>query len=223
MKDYKLSPKIKELIEKKKGIVSAMSNVEAENIVAMALKGTFNKDVVFNKQEKTIISQNIHDINPNDYELKNLDNISIFIKKYYNNEEITNIVKNILRLRYKPGMVIYNIRVYNSHVIYFLSSFQDSIKCYQGILLNISFIGDMKKIFLDIEIDENGTITNDDIIERLDDLINDLKLEFPDLLISIHNNVYVLASENKETIETIQDRYSGLKIELVPEYFFNWK
>jgi len=228
--EYKVNSRIKDIINRQRGVeTTVLSNVEAENIIIKCLKGIFKTEKKFKKEDKNILLRNIYHINPNDYTDEHLKNLTDFIKQFYEKDEIIDIVQNIIRVNYKPAAVAYQIRLSNDKIVNFLEAFSDSIKSSKGILINSYFIGDVKKLIPDIEFDENtGKITSENTEDKIKSILDNLKIEFPDIKYgeyfpdSYDGTVYVISSENEATITVLNERYTGLKCELVPEYYFNW-
>jgi hypothetical protein len=241
-KAYNINSRIKELIEKQRGYKELMSNVEAENIVSNSLEGKFKKDVQYVTEEKSLLTRTIYIINPNKYKEEELKNLSEFIKIAFDQEEIIGIVKHITQTYYKPGVVINLMKAYNENVIYFVSQFSDILKINHGIIINSKFVGDMLKVFPDLKYDENdGTITDSEtLVTELKNIIKNFKLDLSDLQVTVKsdgtikvyddndeivktetNDIFVLSSENEETIKFINNVYKdSFKIELIPMFYF---
>ena len=133
-------------------------------------------------------------------------------------------------------MVIYNVKVYNSLITYFISLFSGYIPMYQGIIINTKFIGDVKKIYPDVKFNEDtGELTDELVDEKINEFISNLKkLHGRKLKISRINkniditskdsvvtDVVVLASKKQSVIDDL-GKYN-LSVEDIPEFYFKWE
>jgi hypothetical protein len=207
------------MIEKRKTGVVKLSNVDAENLVINAIKGQFSKEKKYSDCDLDLMTRIILELNPNHYYKEHLKNLSEFILFYFSPERYTELLKKMISQWYKPGRIVHLLRVHNAEILYFASLFDTIAKKY-GIVLNITYVGDMSSIFTDIEIDQDtGDIKSTDIKERFDLLLSELKTEYPDLIISSKGDVYTLLSDNKDIIDVIGLKFSA-DVEIVPEFIF---
>jgi hypothetical protein len=202
--------------------LEGISNVEAENIVKHWIESDNIDGRVYSKLDKQKLLRNIYEINPNNTKESKLKKLSDNINSIFNKDEIIDLSKEIIRINYKPGVVLYHIRAYNDGVIDFISSF-NCIEMYKGIIINKTFIGDMLKVFPDVLFNkDSGAITDPDIDQKLSIFLDYIRQEFIDIKICIKNDVYVIATDNKDTIEKLKTHFEKLKIESIPFYYFNW-
>ena len=226
-KKYKFNPKIREIIEAQMGEkMDEISNVDVENIFRdVCLKGEFNKEKTYSDKEKDKLLFVLNEIDPNQYKDSYLLNLSIFIKHTFTKDEIIDYVKRIINRRYKPGMVLYNVRVVNEQTVLFLSLFHEYFKTYRGVIINTTFIGDMKRIFPEIKYDEDTGELKDDTQTLMSNLVTKAKKTFgKKIKIATKDEVYVFASDDEDVIKNFEeDFFNSLKIDVIPKYYFNWE
>lgn len=216
--DYNISPKIREIILKNKNDANNFTNVKAETIVNNALKGIISEERVYNEEELVLIKRIILELNPNHYYKEHLKNLSDFIKNKFPVEKTTDIVKKMVKRWYKPGMIVNLLYVHNDEITYFASLFE-TIIIKPCIILNVKFVGDMTSIFPDLKIEEStGKILDENIKDRFEQQLSELKNDFSDVYVKNIDNVYIIYSDDKTIIETISAKFNT-EPDIVPEFF----
>jgi hypothetical protein len=217
--DYNINPKIRELILQRKADASKFTNVQAENVVNNALKSEFIEGgKKYNEAELYLIKRIILELNPNDYYKESLKNLSGFIKYQFTVDEYTSMIQKMVKRWYKPGMVVNLLHVHNSEIIYLASLFE-TIIFKHGIISNITFIGDIGRFFEGLKVNEDtGEIIEDNLKEKFENLLKELKVEFTDISIKIIDDVYFMYSDNKDSIETISKRFN-VECDDIPEFY----
>lgn len=221
-KKYKINPKIKEMIEKKKGKKSLSFN-QIENIIKLVLKGKYKNKISLTDDDKNkIISLlEIDKFHPNNYSDDVLKNISDFFKDNFDKKMYIDFITKIVNKNYKPGQVYNNIRVYNDGLIKFLSFFEE-INMGKGIIINTKFIGDVKKIYKDVSYNEETLEIKDELLnDKINIFINNIKNKYNDIKIFINEDIYVLLSDNEEFIDYIT-KYNFKILDIPLFYFENW-
>lgn len=229
-KKYSINSKITELILKQKSKLgieysTCISNIEAENIVIHWANSENIDTRQYTSEDKDKLLRYIYEITPNNIKFEQLEKISNNIKSIFNETEIDIIIKNIISTNYKPGVVISYIRSNNDGIIHFISQF-DNIKLLNGIIINKNFIGDMLKLFNDIEYDkETGKITDKFVDEKLSIFIDFLIENDKNIKYDIIGNgdIYIISIDNNNYYDELKVKFDGLKFEKVPSYYFNWK
>jgi len=225
MKKYDINPKIREIIEKqqaKKGIIKTsndISNVEAENIIYSSFLGKYPSIKEYNDKSKKRLLHLIYDIDINDYKKDELLNFYNYIKNVFNDNELDGIIKHYITKYYKPGYVFSGLKTYHKNIIYLMTLF--NIEVYNGIIINTSFIGDMIKIFPDINFDDKGIIT-DDTTNMVSNFINDIKNNVPNIKISINDNIIAFAINDNDH-HILIEKFNGMEVDLIPVHFFKWE
>jgi hypothetical protein len=221
--DYKFSPRIREIIEAKRGKKMGLTHAQAEFLIRDIFLDKYKGDYKFNEEDKKKILFYLVDFDPNKYDKEDLDNLSKFFLNAFTKEEVIDFVTNLTKKSYFPGRVLYNIRVLNENITYFISLFPNYFKMYKGIIINTKFIGDIKKIYPNVIFnEETGEITDEKVQEHMNDFIKMLKSTHKkNLKISIKDDVYVFASSDEKVIEDL-GTYK-LNVEDVPEFYFTWK
>lgn len=224
---YKMNPKIRKMMENQLGLEkSELSNVDVENLLRqVVLKGEFNKDRKYSDIEKEKIFFMLNEIDPNGYEDSELLNLSNFIKNVLNKDEIINYVTTLINRRYKPGLVYQSYRITNEQIVLFISLFYEYFKTYNGVIINSKFIGDMKKTFPNIDYDEQTGELKSDVNLLMNDLIKEARETFnKDIKIAILDDIYVFATDNEDILQNFKEHFfKGLKIEVIPEFYFDFK
>lgn len=233
--DYKFNPRVREIIEARRGAKMGLTHAQAELLVKDVFLGKYKGDYKFNQEDKTKIMFNLVDFNPTQYEKENLDELAKFLLNVLDKKEVVEFVTKVTKKQYHPGMVIYNVRVYNSLVTYFISLFSGYISVYKGIIINTKFLGDIKKICRDVVYDEKtGEITDDTIDNKVDEFVIKLKkLHGRKLKIShinkttdvtpkdtVTTDVIVIASKVQKIIDDLGTY--NLTVEDIPEFYFEW-
>jgi len=224
-KKYQINQNIRKMMETKLGIKPELTNIDAEVLMNKIIKkGEFDKEKKFTDNEKTKLSLLLNDIIPNKHNYKELLNISVFVKHIYNKDEIINYVRNQIITRYKPGFVIHNIRAYNDNTILFLTLFHDYFETIKGVIINPTFIGDVIKIYPEVKFDKETTEILDDTTYVFNKLIETLKNKYQDKIQIFLNGFYVFATQDEKIIEEFRnDYFKGLKIEVIPKFYFGFK
>jgi len=234
--DYKFNPRVREIIEARRGAKMGLTHAQSEMLVKDVLLGKYKGDYKFKIEDKTKIMFNLIDFNPTQYDKEHLDELSKFLLNVLDKSELKEFVTKVAKRQYHPGMVIYGVRVYNSLVTYFISQFSGYLTMYQGIIINTKFIGDVKKIYPDVKFnEETGEITDEMVDEKIGEFVNNLKSTHGRKLKvcrvnknidvtskdSVITNIVVLASKN-ELVSNDLSTY-GLNLEDIPEFYFKWE
>lgn len=226
-KEYKINPKIAEMILKQKAKMGmehniGISNVEAENILIHWANFDDIDKRNYDKSDKQKLLFNIYEINPNNHKIEQINRICNNIKSVFTKEEIEEFIHKMIDKYYRPGVVYNGLRSNNDGIINLIKHF-DFIKLYNGIIINKTFVGDMKKIFPDIQFDsKTALVTDPNVDEKLSIFINYIKQEYIDIKYTIVNDMYIISTDNDEVFEKIKTKFEGLKIESVPAFHFNW-
>jgi len=221
--DYKFSPRIREIIEARRGKKMGLTHAQAEFLIKDIFNDEYKGDHKFSDEDKKKILFYLVDFDPNKYDKEDLGNLSKFFLNAFTKEEIIDFITNLTKRQYFPGRVVYQIRVYNANLTYFISLFPDYFKVLKGIIINTKYIADVKKIYPEVVFnEETGEITDEKIENHMNDFIKMLKLTHKkNLKISSKDDVYVFASSDEKVIEDLSN--FKLNVEDVPEFYFNWK
>jgi len=223
MKKYNLNPRIREIIEKQKsksGENLDISNVEAENIIEKCFLGKYPSIKEYSEKSKKRLLYLIYDIDINNYKKEKLLNFYNYLITVFNDNELDGIVKHMVGKYYRPGYVYANLRSFNDNILYLISL--SNIPTYKGVVINTTFVGDMIKIFPNINFDEKGFVT-DDTTDMISDFIDNIKNDIPNIKISVNDKIITFVVDNDENIDILTNKFNGLKIDLIPVHFFNWK
>lgn len=222
---YQINQSVKKMMEAKLGIKSdELSNVDAEVLIDKIIKkGEFDKERKFNNKEKVRLTLLLNNINPNKYHYKHLMNISKFVRHIYNEDELKDYVSKLVIMRYKPGFVTHKIRAVNEQIVLFLSLFHDYFQTIRGVIINPEFIGDVKKVYPDVKYDKDTGNLLEDAYPILDKLVKKLKNKYQDKIKIFVGNIYVFAMEDEKIIKEFENDFKGLKIEVIPEFYFDFK
>lgn len=234
--DYKFNPRVREIIEARRGAKMGLTHAQSEMLVRDVFLGKYKGDYKFKPEDKTKIMFNLVDFNPTQYEKEHLDELAKFLLNVLDKHELIEFITKVTNRQYHPGMVIYNVRVYNSLVTHFISLFSGYIPIYQGIIINTLFLGDVKKICPDVVFnEETGAIEDESVSGKIDEFVTNLKkLHGRKLKISrinknvditskesVMTNVIVLASKKQSVIDDL-GKYN-LSVEDIPEFYFKWE
>lgn len=223
-KDYKFNPRVREIIEARRGAKMGLTHAQAELIVKDVLLGRYKGDYKFKSEDKTKIMFNLVDFNPTNYEKEHLDELGKFLLNVLDKSELIDFVTKLTKRQYHPGMVIYNVRVYNSLVTHFISLFSGYLPVYKGIIINTKFLGDIKKIYPEVIYNqETGEITDEFVTEKIGEFVNTLKSTHGrKLKVSrVTTDIVVLASKNVLVSNDLSTY--GLNLEDIPFFFFDWE
>ncbi len=221
--DYKFNPRVREIIEARRGAKMGLTHAQSEMLVKDVLLGKYKGDYKFKEEDKTKIMFNLVDFNPTQFDKEHLDGLATFLLNVLDKKELIEFLTKMTNRQYHPGMVIYQVRVYNSLVTYFLSLFSGYLPLYQGIIINTKFIGDVKKIYPDVKFSEDtGEITDEYVAEKIGEFVNTLKTTHRRKLKVCHkDDVIVLAS--KDILVSNDLSTYGLNLEDIPEFYFKWE
>lgn len=226
-KKYEMNPKIAELILKQKAKMGIehntdISNVEAENIIIHWANSDNIDKRKYSKKDKDKLLFNIYEINPNNHKVEQVKKVCDNIKSVFTKDEMEELVSKIVDMYYKPGIVYGGHRSNNDGMIDFMKQF-DFVILYNGVIINKTFIGDMKKLFPDIQFDEKtGEITDNDVDGKLMIFIDFIKQEFKDIRYTIVDDVYIISTDNDDEFDRFKSKFEGLKVEMIPAFHFNW-
>lgn len=220
MKKYDIDHRIRDIIEKKLNKKTLdISNVESENIIENSFKGKYPNIKEYSDISKGRLFNYITDIDINEYKKDELLNFYNYIKNIFDYEQLDSIVKHYISKYYKPGYVFSGLKIYHENINYLVSLF--NIDTYKGVIINTKFIGDMINIFPDINFDDKGVVT-DDTSNMVSDFIKDIQNDIPNIKISKMNNLVVFAMDNDNT-DILNKTFKGLKIDIIPVYYFKWE
>lgn len=225
--NYKINPKIAEMILKQKAKMGmeyniGISNIEAENIIIHWINSDDIDKRKYDKLDKQKLLFNIYDINPNNHKTEQINRICNNINNVFDKNEIVEFVHKMADTYYKPGIVYGGHRSNNDGIINLIKQF-NFIKLYNGVIINKTFIGDMKKIFPDIQFDEKtGIITDKDVDDKMMIFINFIKQEFKNIKYTLFDDVCIIATDDNGIFEQFNSKFEGLKVELVPDFYFKW-
>lgn len=221
--DYKFNPKVREIIEARKGVKMGLTHAQSEFLVKDILDGKYKGNYKFNQEDKSKIMFSLVDFNPNKYDKQNLGELAKFLINSFDKKEIIDFVIKIIKKHYHPGMVIYNVRVFNSLITYFVSLFPDYFTMYKGIIINKKFIGDIKKIYSDVQFNENTAEIKDELVnDKIDEFINNLKSVYKrKIKVYKNDNIIIIYSNNESVINGLSTY--NLNIEDIPEIYFKNK
>jgi hypothetical protein len=221
--DYKFNPRVREIIEARRGAKMGLTHAQSELLVRDVLLGKYKGDYKFKSEDKTKIMFNLVDFNPTQFEKEHLDELAKFLLNVLDKNEVIDFVTKVTNRQYHPGMVIYQVRVYNSLVTYFISLFSGYLPMYQGIIINTKFLGDVKKICPDVMYnEESGEIEDGTVNEKIGQFVDNLKkLHKRKLKVCHKDDVIILASKDVSVINNLSTY--NLSVEDIPEFYFKWE
>lgn len=221
--DYKFNPRVREIIEARMGAKMGLTHAQSEILVRDILLGKYKGDYKFKIEDKAKIMFELVDFNPTKYDKENLDELSKFLLNAFDKKEVVDFVTKVVRKQYHPGMVIYNVRVFNSLVTYFISLFPDYFTMYKGIIINNKFIGDIKKIYPEVQFnEETAEISDESVDNKIDEFVNNLKSTHRRKLKVYKNDDIVVLYSKDELVVNDLSTYN-LNIEDIPEFYFKDK
>lgn len=220
-KQYKINPRIRDIIEKQRGEKYNLSHSQIEYMIGNIFEGKYKPNKVFTDEDKNKIKLCLDIFSPNSYSYDELEYFSKFLKLSFNEDEVLELVKNIIKKSYKPGMVYANIRVSNKGVEKLVDLFNDIIDIEKGIIINTKFIGDVKKVYPDVIFDEtSGEITDENTKDKVSDFSFTLKSKYKDdLNVIIKDDIFILTSKSEEVLTELEN--TKLDIQLIPLFYFN--
>lgn len=221
-KDYNIKPGLRERLEARLGKTTFTHN-EIEMLMTKVVKGEFSEGKSYTPVKTKQLQQFMEKIHVNEYSLKQLDNIVRFMKMVFSVEENTEIVTILIDRIYKPGMVYQLCRISNEHIEHLYTQFSDEIELCDGIIINPTYIADVKKILTDVNVnEETGEITDTDVDDRINSHLKGLMLEFEDLKVGKIDGTYVIGSTVPFLIKYIASEMNNIQFSLVPKYKFLW-
>lgn len=222
LKNYKISPKIREMIEQRQG-KKPMSYAQIEYLIKRILEGKYKGNINFLPTDKQkIMGILLLEFNPNNYTNDVLENLSLFLKDCFDKEDVNDLVIKTTTKFYKPGVVMHARRVYSDSVLHFISQFD--YEMIDGIILNTKFLGDVKKIDKDVKFNEETLeITDEEITGKINDVINNLEDNYPNNInIWFKNDIYVIGSNDDNLTKELSE--IGLSMVKLPIFFYkNWE
>lgn len=221
-KQYKINPRIREIIEKQRGEKYNLSHSEIELMLSNVFDGKYTPNKTFTEEDKNKIKFNIENsFSPNHFKDEELEYFSKFIRLSFDENEITDIVKGIIKDSYKPGLVYANVRVSNRSVLHLVSLFEDIIETEKGIIINTNFIGDVKKVYPDVKFDEkSGDITDENTKDKVSEFTFTLKAKYKDdLNVIIKDDIFILSTKSEDVLKELEN--TNLSIQLIPLFYFN--
>lgn len=226
-KKYSINPRIAELILKQKaklGLESTdgITNVDAENI----FRRWFNSEKVdvtkYTEVDKDKLLFNMYELNPNQISDEKLLKFANNVQSVFTESEAEKFIKKYTTRYYKPGFVSHQLRAYNGGLLYFLSQFS-FVKMFNGFTMNINFIGDVVKLIPDVQCDELGNITDTDIDNKIFTIIKTIEKELKYIYYSKKDNVYIIATDNEDTLGLLKTLYDKIEFVQLPQFYFDWK
>jgi len=221
--DYKFSPRVREIIEARRGSKMELGHAQTEMLIKDVFKGKYKGDYKFSDKDKDKILFYLADFTPNSYDKDELNDFTKFLNEVFNKKEVVDFVTKVINNNYHPGMVIYQVRVLNSIVTHFISLFPNYFKMYKGIIINSKFIGDIKKVYPDVKFNtDTAEITDELVDEKINEFINTLKSTHGrKLKVSVKDGIYVIATTD-ELVGNDLSTYN-LNLEDIPKFFFKWE
>ncbi len=224
-KDYKFSPRVREIIEQRRGSKMGLTHAQTELMMIDVFNGKYKGDYKFTDEDKKKIMFHLSDFTPNKGEKENLDNFATFLKNTFTKNEIIDFVTDTTNRNYHPGRVVYNVRIFNTLVTYFISLFPEYFKLYKGIIINNKFVGDVKKIYPEVIYDEDtGELKDEQVNEKIDTFISNLiSVHKNKIKISFKNGIYIIATDSKNELVINDLSTYKLNVEDIPEFYFKWE
>jgi hypothetical protein len=222
LKNYKISPIIREMIEQRQG-KKPMSYVQIENTIKKILEGKYkNKIELLPTDKQKIIGILSLEFNPNNYTDDVLENLSLFMKDCLDKDQVNDFVIKTTSKFYKPGVVIQLHKVHHDSILHFISQFDHEML--DGIIINTKYLGDIKKIDENVKYDEETLeITDEEITGKINDVINNLEDSYPnDISIWFKDDIYVIGSKDENLTKELSE--IGLTVSKLPLFFYkNWE
>lgn len=212
-KDYNISPKVREMIEKRMGKIYDLSYVQVENVINNIFKGEINTEKKYTDNDKEKLISMLSETSPNRMNDDNINNVVKFCKVSFNNDEFKRYVDYCIRKYYRPGMVYNGIKIYNGGVIK-VAKDSNLYNVRQGVILNKTDVNDLLPLFdndeTKINYDEKTLIVTDDYSEHIKSTFDEIKLnkniEYLDT-----DEIFVVACNDEESVTYLKDKY-GYKI-----------
>ncbi len=220
--EYKLNPRIREIIEQRRGFKEGISHAQAEVIMRGVFLGEYKGTTTFTTDDKGKIMSYLATFNPNEYDRESLKSFAEFFNKVFDKQVINDFVRDKVNHYYHPGGVIHNIKISNVLILYFISLFSD-FPMYKGILINTTFIGDVKKIYPEVKFNENsGAIEDETANDKVLEFVSNLKKKHKKKVkIAMKDGIFAIASGNELVINDLSTY--GLNIDIIPDFYFEWK
>ena len=221
-KTYKINPRIREIIEKQRGKKYDLSYSNVELLLSNVFDGKYKPNIEFTDADKSKIKFYLNDFSPDSYSSNELEYFSNFLKLSFTESELLDLIEDMVKKHYKPGMVYANYRVSNKKILKLISFFNNYFDLEKGIIINIDFIGDVKKVYPDVIHDEKtGEITDSDVKDKVSEFIFTLKSKYKDdLNIIIKDNIYILSSKSEDVLKELEK--INLEIQYIPLFYFNY-
>lgn len=222
-KEYKLSQKVRELIESKRGKQVDLSYVQIERILISIYRNEYTQMIhSFTQQDKERLMSTIKSNSVNSINEKGLITLSLFLKDNFTEEEIKVYVDYLLLMNYHPGSTYLGIKINNDNIIKFIEllGVYESLDC---IILLKKYINDII-IFLDKKesdyiYDKTSLIIEEDLTQLYIDKVNEIKLLY-NIEYSNNDDLFIISANNEESLNFLKNTYKELKIEKYPKQLF---
>ncbi|MFW6226131.1 MAG: hypothetical protein ACOC3V_04165 [bacterium] len=222
---YKLNSRVRELIEQKLGKQTELSYMEVENIIKSVYKGEYKSIIKeLTESDKEKLMNMMKDSVPVNQRDKELDSIVSFLNDNYTKDEVKDYLDYCFKSSYNPGRVVSGVRISNDS----LTKFMHKLNIYdekQGIIINKKYVNDLIEFFDrepdKFKFDKETLLVEDDYTDELKSTVKELSKE---LNICYHNeeSVFIIASDNDEDIKKLSEKFKYMKIQHIPEHFFDW-
>jgi hypothetical protein len=218
--DYRFSPRVREIIEARMGAKMGLTHARVEILINDVYDGKNIGGGKYTTEDKSKIMFYLSDFSPNKHDNEEMDRLAEFLKNSFDNNEIRKFVTDVVMKSYHPGMVLYNVRVYNTNITYFVSRFSELFKMSKGIVVNTKFIGDVIKVYPGVMYDEGtGEITDPSTEKEVDGFVKRMKKTHGRKLKVFKKGDVVVLASNKDSVINDLSTYK-LNIEDIPEFYF---
>ena len=219
---YRVNPKVRDLIRKQLGKDDELSYVRAENIVKSVIRGEYKKALrKFSDEDKKKLMNVLKSAFSTSLQKKSVLTMAKFIKDNFDSNEIEDFASFCIE-KYKPGMIVMGVRVSNSSVSDMLDEL-GTHKMYRGIIINKRYVNDIIPFLSlvpdDVEYDEKTLLTGNDYTKEI---VSDA-CGIDGVLYHNDDDIFVIASDDADIQDEIEKKYDGLRMQLIPVDFFEWK
>lgn len=212
-KDYNISPKVREMIEKRMGKIYDLSYVQVENVINNIFKGEINTEKKYTDNDKEKLISMLSETSPNRMNDDNINNVVKFCKVSLTDDEFKKYIDYCIHKYYKPGMVYNGIKIFNGGVTK-VAKDSNLYNVKQGVILNKTYVNDLLPLFdndeTKINYDEKTLIVTDDYSEHIKSTFDEIKLnnniEYLDT-----DEIFVVACNDEESVTCLKYKY-GYKI-----------
>lgn len=224
-KKYEINSKIREMIEKKMGKKVDLPYVQIEMIISILYKAKYKSlTSTLTENDKLKVISYLKETSPNSFKDDVSDNIILFLKDNFTDDEIKSYINYCINKYYNPGRTYKGIKVSNSGVINLISK-TDLYNMKDGLIINKTDANDIINYFgieeenIKFKYDGNLTIIDKDFTTELIEKFDNIKMDF-DIEYYTNDDIFIIVSNDEKSTEYLKEQFDQFNFEKILDFPF---